>query len=49
MNLGTRQEAIRLSLGFPPSSNSPYTLNPDGKTYSYNYRNAIKLAPPEGR
>ena len=47
MNLRTRQEAIRLSLGFPPSRNSQYILNPDGKTYSYNYRNVIESVPPQ--
>lgn len=46
VNLRTRQEAIRLSLGFPQSSNSPYTLNPDG-TYSYNYINIFKKLVPE--
>lgn len=46
MNIRTRQEAIRLSLGFPPSPNSSYTLNPDG-TYSYNYSNIFKKLVPE--
>ena len=46
MNIRTRQDAIRLSLGFPLSPNSSYTLNPDG-TYSYNYINIFKKLVPE--
>lgn len=46
--IDSRQEAARISLGFPQYRNSSYIRNPDG-TYSYNYKTILDNIPVGNR